>query len=436
MQLFNLDTSKICYPEIKEYFEEVLHSYISGHYRSAIVLLYSVAICDIMKKLNEMKNFYNDTKATSILDKIEKQRLMLDPKKFSPTDWERNLLRELFDKKLFSQQEITNLVHLKDDRNLSAHPTLNVDYNLIQPTQEKTLAYIKDMYEIFTRPALFIDNITDQLTDDLVNKKDFFINDFKKLSSYISNVYISRMSDNLLLKVISAFWKFVFISTNDDDCMNNREINRKALGVLFESNLVVAKTFIKENSMLINKVDCSNKRVMECFIFFLSRHPEVYGEVSDINKDLINEFINRSENFSYKFISWFLSDNRDEYLKTLKYPLINTFYENLRIDSDFISYATKQNHLFSDKNIINDFLIDYYSKANTFFESDDRFENAIKPYLERFSKDNLEKLVEIIDTNSQHYNNYNQIWYNKSIKLQLDKVNPNFDYSKYLNFKV
>lgn len=71
MVLFDLDSSKIFFKEVRDYFEEVITSYTSGFYRSSIVLLYSTAICDAMKKLKEMKEVFNDEKAKNLLSDVE-----------------------------------------------------------------------------------------------------------------------------------------------------------------------------------------------------------------------------------------------------------------------------------------------------------------------------------------------------------------------------
>lgn len=42
----------------REYFDEVIQSYYVGNYRSATVMLYSVVICDIVYKLNELIERY------------------------------------------------------------------------------------------------------------------------------------------------------------------------------------------------------------------------------------------------------------------------------------------------------------------------------------------------------------------------------------------
>lgn len=44
----------------REYFSEVLSSFYSGNYRSAIVMLYPCVICDLVYKIKEMKEYYKD----------------------------------------------------------------------------------------------------------------------------------------------------------------------------------------------------------------------------------------------------------------------------------------------------------------------------------------------------------------------------------------
>lgn len=122
MDIYFLETDGIYFSKTKEYFKEVVSSYINGNYRSATVMLYSVAICDILFKLQELKDMYNDSVATRILQKIEQEKAESESK----SHWEKTLLdfvkheTQLLDVKAYS-----DLRHLFDDRNLSAHPALN-----------------------------------------------------------------------------------------------------------------------------------------------------------------------------------------------------------------------------------------------------------------------------------------------------------------------
>lgn len=84
----NIDLEKIYDSRTKEYFREVLACYGIGSYRSSIVLLNSVCLCDIFYKLQEFRDIYNDNVAADCLKKIEEE---ISKDKTSP-GWERRWL--------------------------------------------------------------------------------------------------------------------------------------------------------------------------------------------------------------------------------------------------------------------------------------------------------------------------------------------------------
>ena len=57
-----------------EYFGEVFSSYQNGNYRSAIVMLWSVAVCDALFKLRHLVDMYEDKTAQNILDNVAKKQ--------------------------------------------------------------------------------------------------------------------------------------------------------------------------------------------------------------------------------------------------------------------------------------------------------------------------------------------------------------------------
>ena len=78
------------FQKTREYFDEVLSSYANGNYRSEVVMLYSVAICDLLFKLQELADMYNDTVAVNILQDINKIRNAGDNK--SKSRWEKEFV--------------------------------------------------------------------------------------------------------------------------------------------------------------------------------------------------------------------------------------------------------------------------------------------------------------------------------------------------------
>lgn len=72
MKTFEIESMKdrIHFGKSKEYFEEVLTSYQVGSYRSSVVMLWAVAISDIIYKLQYLVDLYSDTAAKEILDEV------------------------------------------------------------------------------------------------------------------------------------------------------------------------------------------------------------------------------------------------------------------------------------------------------------------------------------------------------------------------------
>ena len=213
-------------------------------------MLYSVAICDLLFKLQELKDMYNDTVANEILKEVDKSRNEHDNK--AKSKWEKELVDNIYKKtELLDLEAYTNLNHLYDHRNFSAHPALNENYELVAPSKETTIANIKNILkDILVKPLIFIKNIVNTLTEDLKSKNDLYENEDSKLAMYLNNKYFSKMSNSMKLVTLKAFWKFCFCLPEDADCQNNLAINRKALEILILGFQQEAIAYIKENNHL------------------------------------------------------------------------------------------------------------------------------------------------------------------------------------------
>ena len=213
---------QIYFPRTKEYFEEVERSFYSENYRSAIVMLYSVVIADLLFKLEELKDYYLDSVAEEILKEIDQIRES-NPKS---SEWENKLIDRIKDKtNIIEPYVLANIEDLKNVRNFSAHPSLNQNNELIRPSREKTLGLIKEMLiGIFIRPPLFIKKITNNLLDDISSKKEDFLEDKEKFKRYIEKKYFERIPQNMIISIFRDFWKITF-KLDNEDCNINRKIN-------------------------------------------------------------------------------------------------------------------------------------------------------------------------------------------------------------------
>lgn len=438
MKVFPLDTSQIYFPCVRKYFEECLNNYLNKQYRSAIVLLYSATICDLMKRLKELDEIYSDTKAQSILSVVSTSRGQPNT---VPSQWENDLLNQLKFSDLITTQDYNNIIHLKEDRNLSAHPLLNSEYELVSPTEQTVEKYLFDMYSLFIQQPCFLDNIIDKMSDDIANNKDLFRNNYTELKKYICTKYLPKLNDVMVKKVFKAFWKFCFNSPGKPFCQDNLEILRQTLNVLYEEKQsILYNLFIDEKSYFCSISDTSDDVTIN-LIFFIARYPNLYTIFDVVTKQRIDSFINNPNNDVYKFISWF------------KFPNKTDFLSNMTDELNSISLVTSPIAKFFRSQFINDgleneylnFCVEFFNHTDGesgFNTSDNHSDLFIQPNLEIFSEHQLKRLIEIINSNSQHYDkdlypHYRtkmQYQINIKIKKLLTDKNPLFDFTPYPNF--
>ena len=194
-------------------------------------MLWSVAVCDLLFKLKELDEIYDDIKAKKILAEIKSQQ---ENNKRSPK-WEEELINKISERtELLNTSEETNLRHLQEQRHLSAHPVINEDFQLHRPNQETVRALIRNTLDglLIKDPLLSrSQKIASDLVDDIKKNKEHFPSD-EKLKTYLDSKYYSRLSIEAEKGVFRSLWKFVFRS-EDDNCEENREINYKALFILY-----------------------------------------------------------------------------------------------------------------------------------------------------------------------------------------------------------
>lgn len=426
MAIYIPEAEGIYFSKTKEYFEEVLSSYASGNYRSAIVMLYSIAICDILFKLQELKDMFNDSVADGILQEVDKMRNAHDNK--SKSRWEKELLDNVYKKtKLLDLEAYTNLNHLYDHRNFSAHPALNENYELIMPSKETTIAHIKNtLNNILTKPPIFIKNIVDTLTVDLKDKGEIYRERYEELSVYLNNRYYGKMPESMKLTTLKAFWKFCFCSPENEDCMSNLRINRMALEALIDSFPKEAYAYIKDNGHLFSV--SVNKKCTLCLVLMLSRHPEIYNILSSETKLQVDSMI--EESTSAKLISWFKFTTPKEHIQSLQ--------NEKQIDSHMrpVELLIRHYDEIGEISLLIDYFVNYYGKSSNYDTADLRFKVEIQPFISKMTEKQIIKLIEVTENNRQIYDRGAAYRTNGEIVLRAkDVLGPDFDYTVYPHFK-
>lgn len=420
MKLYLVNAENIYFPQIKDYFREIISSYDNGNYRSAMVMLYSTIVCDLILKLKELSDVYNDAKAEKLLEEINRER-----KQSCNSTWEWKLIEAIRERtELLSDESYAMIEHIYDLRNFSAHPALNEDYELISPTPEMTVAYIKKaLDDIFIRPSVFAESIVNRMSDDIAERKEQYQSDFEAFELYLNKVYFQRMSTKMVNQVFKAFWKFTFIKEEDEPFEKNRHINRKLLEAMLNKYHGELCDYIEQNSAYFTV--SANPSCMRNVCVVLAYFPNVYNKLDETVKDQIEGFVERD----IIIIKWFESGNLESHLNGLR---IRHDVVSPKILKILEKICKKQ----GQPNLFVKFLIDHYSLSNSYASARDRFDAMIEPYLKEFCQNDFIRLIQMINDNDQIYNYSGQKSRNDKI---LDIARPilpiNFDFSCYENFK-
>ena len=419
------EAEDIYFAKTREYFNEVLSNYANGNYRSAVVMLYSVAICDLLFKLQELADMYNDTIAVEILQEVEKCRNPGDNK--SKSRWEKEFVDSIYAKtELLDLESYTNLNHLYDHRNFSAHPALNNRYELISPSKETTIALIKNILEnILIKPPIFVKKVTDMLLEDLSEKKSIYQDEPEKLHEYLRRKYFDRMSDSMKKSTFRSFWKLCFCLPDDEECQRNRSINRRAMEFLF-SDTNGLLDFMKSDSMFAKTSPDDNCVMQLCIL--LAHYPQIYLVLSDDTKLQISALI--AKNSTARIISWFTASSKAEHMQ----KMIESSYFG-KIDDSTITFVSGQYELSGDLPCFIDYCIEYFGSSGLFDTANERYWNAIRPFLGKMTRDQFLRLITVVNTNDQIYNRNANYSTNTEIAMAAHKtLGADFYYSQYPHF--
>jgi hypothetical protein len=417
--IFNIKT--------KEYFREVTQTYYTSCFRSSVVMLYSIVICDLIFKLEELRDIYNDNIAKKILLEIES----LQTKNPTSSTWEKKLVEMISERTtLLEISDIENINQLQKHRHLSAHPVLNQTSILFKPNKDTVKSHIRNMLEgVLTKPPILSARIFNELIDDLSNNKDRFSED-KELERFLFAKYFKNLRKETLNDIFKKLWKLIFKLENEE-CNNNRLINFKTLEIIYNINSGEILNLIKNEQLYFNG---TLRGVCMNYLFkLLFKYPKIYNSLSDLlQADIEYEIKN---NIKYLFLGWFKYTDFDSYhiklyetLEKMKpFSISKKTYNDVK--SLYTDYDSNSN--FIDLNIL------IFSKSNLYDTADYNFFGRLEILLKHFTETQLIKLLDAVENNYQVAYRGMAKTHNKRMKVYFDEVlGEDFDYSKYRHFKL
>ena len=404
----------------KLYFREIISSYYNGNYKAAITLLYSVVICDLVFKLHELKDCFNDSRSQGILSKIEQQQ---ESNPTSP-EWEKVIVDEMFASRyIIDSATKAHIEALRNERNLCAHPVLKYSLELFTPSKEAVLGHITNaLIDVLTKSSLHGNkNMFEHILNDIEKNTTSFLN-YKDLGRYLDSKYFNSISNKEEeYRIFKNLWKLVF-KVDDEKCKKNRKINRWAMYCILLRNRQYVESRIKDDiKVLESKLNLENKDIVKNIVRFLNISPSTYRCFSP---DVIQILDDQVTSFGFDNISLFKITDIKDYILNLETIGIS--------DSKYIiSYLNETDNTL----LINQFAINQFLGSNSYDEADAYFDEIISARLTSLSDQLIIELLEGCNNNGQIYYRRKSRESNQLIRNEIEKRGLSVDWTKYTNLR-
>lgn len=425
-----LEKEKITNKKTKIYFEEIYSSYQMGNYRSTIVMLWSVIVCDVIFKIQELESVYNDPIAKNILEEFIKHY----QDKSKSSEWELQLIEDVFKRTLIIDHgAMATIKHIQQYRHISAHPVLETDFDLFVPNKDLCRGLILSaLIGLFTKPAYYTKKLFDEFIRDISENRDVLISK-DLIKTYIDAKYTKHLQDKTKIDLVKSLWKLVF-KLDNEDCAKNRVINRRVLEVLTDDCFSeLHKAIIADNSYFSTNISVDKQNKALSLYHYFNTFPLLYVSLREDAKTLLKGVQDNS--ILTLLLSRFLYNDWDSYeshvIKTIDHKLVlqldNTSDQDLLVLIKFHE-DNKQ------EKIINKVFALAYSKSINFNDADTKFQKYINPFINELDIDILMYIMELSQNNNQTYDRGRSRIDHKKIKDRIIEINPEFDFTNYANF--
>lgn len=395
-------SKKIYNPRIKEYFEEVLSNFENKNYRSSLVMLYTVAICDLVYKFKDLTDVYNSQKAKRILSDLKAEK-ELDP---VSSNWENKLIEKAHSEaKIIENDMYTHLTNLKKYRNLSAHPVINDTDILYKPKKAETAALILNILDgLLTKHPLFMKEVFKPFVEEIAHIKDEFPSK-GELEKYLNSKYFKHFNDDITKYIFQNLWKFSFNKIGDLE-EENRKQNIKVLGILYGNFNYMLFEHIRDYPANFSEI-YDKDSIKTHFIEFLQENQEIFDILELHSQQTILKFIEKHPKLLPKSI--FVSGSFREHIEYMSENFHHAEWSNyynpkkvsLILTVSDIEFLKQQPQDLYENTLLNELLIKQYAYVNDYRTADALFNRCIYAYLEDYDLRELEEILRLHNENPQ-----------------------------------
>jgi hypothetical protein len=377
-----LSAEKIVDSRTRRYFAEVHGCYSAGYYRSAVVMLWSVVVTDILFKLDQLANAYADATAQAILTEIGDIRKN-NPK--SP-EWEAELVNKVASRTdLLDHAEHSFLQSLQAHRHLSAHPVMTGVDALFSPNKETARAHIRNVLDgVLTKPPIMSRKVFDTFIED-VEQVGRLSPGPEGLKKFLEAKYFRHFSAATFAHILKSTWRVAFKST-DPRADTNRVINAQALGVVFANRKAELTELIKTERDWFSDVSFLDSHIAAMTQFF-RENPQVFPLLNDALKTPLQNYAALS--LDHFAACWFVSPSPDAHVEEILRRIVAG--EGVRPDiyKELCTSLSTSDALVKALHIG----IRLYCRSGSFATADSRFDEMVRPFIPLYQREHIVALL-------------------------------------------
>ncbi len=406
-QLADLESLLLIIPDanIRAYAEESVNAYFSGAYRSAIVSIWIAIVLDIYYKVRHLAEQYKDSAAIQCIKDIEKIRKDTNLGKVS--SWEREILDNAYNNiKMFTKIEFEDIDRIQKDRHRCAHPVMDSDELLFQPTPELVRHYIRIAIEIvLSQPPTIGKALINAIENDI--QSTYFPSEIDNLIKFLRRRHLQQSEKyrgNLLKFCLK---KILYLPEERINDVENT----------IERYILVFVAIYREYPNTLESIDDESiSKIIDLtgddrYSYFSQLILEykvlvLWELTSDTFKAKFHEYLNNTKDKSQILIFQLITDDLNKQDFSLKYFDLD-FKEKEKVLLLLFADDSNSDHEKLRQKIIDNNIVSF-TKSNGFSYAKSSVERLIEPIIKYLSKDHIIKILQQ-SIEGQKNDQYNQI---------------------------
>ncbi len=399
---------------VRAYVAEAIASYSVGSYRSVIVSVWIAVVYDLYQKIRLLSEQYGDKAAQQCIEETDKIRNSPDKKQVSA--WEREILTKAYKNiKMLTLTEYEHLDRIQQDRHRCAHPVLDSEGFLFQPSPELSRSHIRTAVDtLFSKPPIIGKAASDALQRDVEGM--YFGDKLEEVKNALKGRHLSTSEPYRLNLFKLCLKKILYLEPNDSTIIKRYIL---VLRCLFED---YKKTFYLIDRNTLNKIfDTTREDRYRFLANIINIDKSFWNEIPDFTKEKFKSFLRSSSTIKEKLCVL-------PAFKELEAEVISE-YEKLSIEEkqNFIDLLKELEIEKNNPDLVHKLVrqnIDVFTRSGSWYNAQNNALYYLQPVINFLKADDVNYLLEKAVTD-QEKDRYDQLKDCTPVMVEVFKVTIN-----------